>query len=84
VRDPLLRNTASPRHIANLCGEPFSARDIVDVGAELGLTRHVGLYENHEARKIVAQLMVRTSEPDVVERLKAAYLRLADEPAPNS
>jgi hypothetical protein len=76
----ILRNTVSPRHIANLCGEPFTAADVVNVATELGLERGFGMYERHEARQVIAKLIVRTTDPEIVERLGDAYKRLADEP----
>jgi hypothetical protein len=68
----------SPRSIANLCGKPYTDIDVFEVGDEMGLKSAYNRYGRRDARLIVAKLMVRASDPDVVERLVAAYGRLAD------
>jgi hypothetical protein len=69
----------SPRNIANLCGQPFTDIDVFEAGDEMGLKSAYGRYGRREARLIVAKLMVRASDPDVIERLLEAYKRLADQ-----
>lgn len=72
------RGLVSPREIASLCGAPFTEVDIFEVGDEMGLKGAYNRYGRFEARLIVAKLMVRASDPKVVERLLSAYARLAD------
>lgn len=75
----LSRTRISPRNIANLCGQPFTDIDIFEAGDEMGLKSAYNRYGRREARLIVAKLMVRASDdPDVLERLFAAYKQLAD------
>jgi hypothetical protein len=74
---PTSRRFVSPREIASLCGPPFTEVDIFDVGDEMGLKGAYNRYGRLEARLIIAKLMVRTSSPDVVERLLGAYTGLA-------
>ena len=71
------RNAIPPREIASLCGPPFTEVDIFEVGDEMGLKGAYSRYGRLEARLIVAKLIVRASEPDVVQRLLGAYARLA-------
>lgn len=73
-----VRTAVSPREIANLCGPPFTEVDIFEVGDEMGLKGAYNRYRRLEARLIVAKLMVRASDPEVVERLLVAYNGLAD------
>lgn len=68
----------SPRSIASLCGPPFTDVDIFTTGDELGLRTAFNRYGRREARLIIAKLMVRASDPEVVERLLGVYRRLAD------
>lgn len=63
----------SPRKIAKLCGPPFTDIDIFNAGDEMGLKTAYARYGRREARLIVAKLMVRASDPDVIERLLVAY-----------
>jgi len=70
------RSAISPREIASLCGPPFTEVDIFEVGDEMGLKGTYNRYGQLEARLIVAKLMVRASEPEVVQRLVGAYSRL--------
>jgi hypothetical protein len=51
--------------------------DIFEVGDEMGLKGAYSRYGRLEARLIVMKLIVRASEPDVVQRLLGAYSRLA-------
>ena len=71
-----VRTAVSPREIANLCGPPFTEIDIFEVGDEMGLRGVYNRYGRFEARLIVAKLMVRASDPEVVERLLGAYTGL--------
>lgn len=68
----------SPREIAALCGPPFTEVDIFEVGDEIGLKGTYNRYGRFEARLIVAKLMVRAPDSEVVDRLLGAYTRLAD------
>lgn len=70
------RRAISPREIASLCGPPFTEVDIFDVGDEMGFKGAYNRYGRLEARLIVAKLIVRASEPEVVQRLLGAYARL--------
>jgi hypothetical protein len=72
------RSVVSPREIARLCGPPFTEVDIFEVGDEIGLTGACNRYGRLEARLIIAKLMVRASNPDVVGRLLGAYGALAN------
>jgi hypothetical protein len=72
-----LHSAVSPREIASLCGPPFTEVDIFEVGDEMGLKGSCNRYRRLEARLIVAKLMVRASDPDVVKRLLGAYAGLA-------
>ena len=71
------RRVVSPREIAHLCGPPFNEIDIFEVGDELGLKGAYNRYGRFEARLIVAKLMARASDPEVLHRLLDAYARLA-------
>lgn len=68
-----LDSSVSPRKIAKLCGPEFTDIDIFNAGDEMGLKTVYARYGRREARLIVAKLMVRASDPDVVERLLLAY-----------
>jgi hypothetical protein len=70
------RSAISPREIASLCGPPFTEVDIFEVGDEMGLKGAYGRYGRLEARLIVAKLITRASEPEVVQRLLGAYAQL--------
>lgn len=74
----VLTTAVSARSIAELCGPPFTDVDIFGVGDELGLKAAYNRYGRRDARLIIAKLMVRTSDPEVVERLVGVYARLAD------
>lgn len=63
----------SPRYIATVCGPPFTEIDIIAVADDLGLKGTYNRCGRREARHIIAKLMVRASEPEVVERLAGAY-----------
>lgn len=56
-----------------LCGPPFTEIDIIATADDLGLKGTYNRYERREVRHIIAKLMVRASEPEVVERLAGAY-----------
>ena len=71
------RSAISPREIASLCGPPFTEVDIFEVGDEMGLKGAYNRYGRLEARLIVATLMVRASDPEVLHRLLGAYTGLA-------
>ena len=71
------RSAVRPREIASLCGPPFTEVDIFEVGDEMGLKGAYSRYGRLEARLIVAKLIVRASEPEVVKRLLGAHARLA-------
>ena len=71
------RSAIRPREIASLCGPPFTEIDIFEVGDEMELKGAWSRYGLIEARLIVAKLIVRASEPEVVQRLLEAYARLA-------
>ena len=71
------RSAIPPRDIASLCGPPFTEIDIFEVGDEMELQGAWSRYGQLEARLIVAKLIVRASEPEVVQRLLGAYARLA-------
>lgn len=77
------RSAIPPREIASLCGPPFTEVDIFEVGDELGLKGAYSRYGRLEARLIVAKLIVRASEPEVVQRLLGAHARLAAEASTN-
>lgn len=70
------RSAISPREIASLCGPPYTEVDIFEVGDEMGLKGTYNRYGRLEARLIVAKLIVRASEPAVVQRLLGAYATL--------
>lgn len=74
----VFHSVVSPREIASLCGPPFTDVDIFEVGDEMGLKGAYNRYGRFEARLIVAKLMARSSDPEVVERLFGAYTHLAD------
>jgi hypothetical protein len=77
------RSAIPPREIASLCGPPFTEVDIFEVGDEMGLKGAYTRYGRLEARLIVMKLIVRASEPDVVQRLLGAYTTLAAEASTN-
>ena len=77
------RSAIPPREIASLCGPPFTEVDIFEVGDELGLKGAYSRYGRLEARLIVAKLIVRASEPEVVQRLLGARALLAARGEPN-
>jgi hypothetical protein len=71
------RRAIPPREIARLCGPPFTEIDIFEVGDEMGLTGSYSRYRQLEASLIVAKLIVRASEPEIIQRLLGAYARLS-------
>lgn len=75
----VFRTGISPGEIASLCGQPFTEVDIFEVGDEMGLKGAWNRYGRFEARLIIAKLMVRASDPQVLEHLVAAYAGLAAE-----
>jgi hypothetical protein len=71
------RDVVSSREIATLCGHPFTEVDIFELGDEMGFKGAYNRYRRLEARLIIAKLMVRASDPEVVSRLLDAYVSLA-------
>lgn len=67
------RDRVSPRHIATLCGPPFTELEIIAIADEVGLEGRYNRYGRRDVRYIIAKLMVRASEPEVVERLARVY-----------
>jgi hypothetical protein len=67
------RDRVSPRHIATLCGPPFTELEIIAIADEVGLKGTYNRYGRRDVRYIIAKLMVRASEPEVVERLARVY-----------
>ena len=47
--------------------------DIIAIADEVGLKGTYNRYERRDVRYIIAKLMVRASEPEVVQRLAAVY-----------
>lgn len=71
------RDVVSSREIATLCGPSFTEVDIFELGDEMGFKGAFNRYRRLEARLIIAKLMVRASDPEVVSRLLDAYASLA-------
>ena len=78
MNERIWHNTVPRRHVANVLGIDLS--DVEDAANALSIKTLNGRYERYEVRQIIAKLIVRTNNPERLERLHQGMADFADEP----